>query len=109
MNENSRCSILFHLLVPGGKWHTATPNAVWSANFCSSSFHSRSLHPLLPPPSAVIRIVFASGYRRRPSQPHQPRIEATPQAPVAWSVPTFTHPTLLPIPDNPYGNALGRT
>ncbi len=22
MNENSRCSILFHLLVPGGKWHT---------------------------------------------------------------------------------------
>ena len=22
MNENSRCSILFHLLVPGGKWLT---------------------------------------------------------------------------------------
>ena len=22
MNEKSRCSILFHLLVPGGKWHT---------------------------------------------------------------------------------------
>ena len=20
--QNSRCSILFHLLVPGGKWHT---------------------------------------------------------------------------------------
>ena len=22
MNENIRCSILFHLLVPGGKWQT---------------------------------------------------------------------------------------
>jgi hypothetical protein len=22
--ENSRCSILFHLLVPGGKWQTVT-------------------------------------------------------------------------------------
>ena len=22
MKENSRCSILFHLLVPGGKWQT---------------------------------------------------------------------------------------
>ena len=22
MNENRRCSILFHLLVPGGKWQT---------------------------------------------------------------------------------------
>ena len=41
MYPNSRCSILFHLLVPGGKWQTliAIPNS--SANPCSSTFHNR--------------------------------------------------------------------
>src|SRR5712692_8829919 len=42
MAENSRCSILFHLLVPGGKWHTAISSPVSSASFCNSIFHSRS-------------------------------------------------------------------
>ena len=28
MWENSRCSILFHLLVPGGRWHTVTVSPV---------------------------------------------------------------------------------
>jgi hypothetical protein len=31
MKENSRCSTLFHLLVPGGKWQTVSVSPVWSA------------------------------------------------------------------------------
>src|ERR1035437_7033031 len=42
MKEKSRCSILFHLLVPGGKWHTVTGNLSSSASFCSSIFHRRT-------------------------------------------------------------------
>ena len=41
MWENSRCSILFHLLVPGGKWQTVTVSPVSSARRASSVFHSR--------------------------------------------------------------------
>ena len=51
---DNRCSILFHLLVPGGKWHTRMLSPVSLANRLSSSFHSRTREPLLPPPSAVI-------------------------------------------------------
>ena len=32
IKEKSRCSILFHLLVPGGKWHTVRWRPVSSAN-----------------------------------------------------------------------------
>jgi hypothetical protein len=53
--EQKRCSILFHLLVPGGKWLTEISSLVSSASFCNSSFHNRTRDPLLPPPSAVIR------------------------------------------------------
>src|SRR5450759_5958240 len=60
--ENSLCSILFHLLVPGGKWQTEISSPVSSANFCNSVFHNRNLYPLLPPQSAVIMSFFASGY-----------------------------------------------
>ena len=42
MNENRRCSILFHLLVPGGKWQTVTGSLSSSASFWSSTFHSRT-------------------------------------------------------------------
>ena len=38
---NRRCSILFHFLVPGGKWHTVMLSPISSASFCSSSCHSR--------------------------------------------------------------------
>jgi hypothetical protein len=54
MNENNRCSILFHLLVPGGKWQTSISSSVSSASFCSSTFHSLGRLPLEPPQSAVI-------------------------------------------------------
>jgi hypothetical protein len=36
--ENSRCSILFHFEVPGGRWQTVMDRPVDSA---SSVFHSR--------------------------------------------------------------------
>src|SRR3981189_1188959 len=61
MKEKSRCSILFHLLVPGGKWLTTILRPSSLANFCNSRFHSRTREPLLPPPSAVISSRVASG------------------------------------------------
>src|SRR5205807_10383595 len=61
MKENNRCSILFHLLVPGGKWLTAMCRPVSSASFCSSTFHNRRREPLLPPESAVISSRLALG------------------------------------------------
>src|SRR5271157_1759000 len=54
MNENRRCSILFHLLVPGGKWQTEISSPVSSANCCNSHLHNRTRAPLLPPESAAI-------------------------------------------------------
>jgi len=41
MKQNSPCSILFHLLVPGGKWHTCKDNSNLSANSCKTTFHKR--------------------------------------------------------------------
>ena len=40
MWENSRCSILFHLLVPGGRWQTVICQAGSVARAASSVFHS---------------------------------------------------------------------
>src|SRR3954465_5173620 len=54
MWARSRCSILFHLLVPGGRCATVTARPVSSAKRCSSRFHSRTRAPLLPPQSAVM-------------------------------------------------------
>ena len=56
-----RCSILFHLDVPGGKWQTVIVMPVWVASSASSRFHSRSRYPLDPPPSAVISSRSALG------------------------------------------------
>src|SRR3954468_11675489 len=52
MNEKSRCSILFHLDVPGGKWRMISVRPVSSASRWSSLFHSRLRALLLPPLSA---------------------------------------------------------
>src|SRR5262249_61937033 len=54
MKLNMRCSILFHLLVPGGKCETWIVRWRALASRCSSVFHRRTRLPLLPPPSAVI-------------------------------------------------------
>src|ERR1039458_5648255 len=71
MKENNRCSTLFHLLVPGGKWQTASVSPVLSASPCNSHFQSRRRQPLLPPLSAVISNRRTRGYRRRPSARHE--------------------------------------
>lgn len=61
MYENILCSILFHLLVPGGKWQTLTFSPVEVASFWSSHFHRRLRALLLPPESAVINRDVARG------------------------------------------------
>jgi hypothetical protein len=38
---NSRCSILFHFEVPGGKWQTVISTPAASANAASSAFQAR--------------------------------------------------------------------
>src|ERR1017187_8231510 len=107
MKENNRCSTLFHLLVPGGKRQTEIDRPVSFANFCNSNFQSRNREPLLPPPSAVISNARASEYKARPSLRHHPRTDATANAPVSWSVPTFTNPVLRARSEMPYGYARG--
>jgi hypothetical protein len=41
MCENSRCSILFHLEVPGGKWQTVIASPVSAAKVASSLLQTR--------------------------------------------------------------------
>src|SRR5258708_4540486 len=73
MYEKSRCSIVFHLLVPGGKWLVVIVRPVRLASCCSSHFHRRSPLPLLPPASAQLG---AGGVRapRAPPQERPPRV-----------------------------------
>src|ERR1039457_227726 len=94
MKEKKRGSTLFHLLVPGGKGKTESERAVSCGHFGNVNFQSRNREPLLPPPSAVISNARASEYKARPSLRHHPRTDATANAPVSWSVPTFTNPVL---------------
>src|SRR5216683_2978926 len=54
MKEKRRCSILFHLEVPGGRWRMIRVRPVSSASRWSSAFHSRLRALLLPPLSAVM-------------------------------------------------------
>src|SRR5438552_15862751 len=86
MNENRRCSILFHFEVPGGKWHTSTSSPVSSTNFCSSIFHRRGRLPVEPPQSAGIVRREAGGERPQPRCP-PPRRSAPPPDP-AVAAPT---------------------
>ena len=60
-SENSLCSILFHLLVPGGRWQTVMVSPSSLARACSSRFHNGTRAPLLPPQSAVITRLCAVG------------------------------------------------
>src|SRR5487761_1833114 len=93
MKENRRCSILFHLLVPGGKRQTLIVSRVVSASRCSSVFHRRRRLPFEPPQSAVIVSVVACGERSRPRCSHQPWIEAVANWAVLLSIPTETQPS----------------
>ena len=92
----SRCSILFHLEVPGGKWHTVTARPISAANWASSVFHARIRYPLDPPASAVTSSRVAVGYSICPACCHQRRSVATAKAAVSWSVPTQAQPALAP-------------
>src|SRR5712691_12243465 len=70
--QNMRCSILFHLLVPGGRWLTAIRSPVSSASRCSSAVHRRARALLLPPPSAVMSRSVARGDMDEPLAPPRP-------------------------------------
>src|ERR1700677_4122818 len=96
MWENKRCSILFHLLVPGGRWHTVIARPVSAASAASSVFHCRVRYPLEPPPSALISRRVALGAGIFPALRHQVLMVLTANAAVSWSVPTDTHPVLVP-------------
>lgn len=61
MWENSRCSILFHFDVPGGKWQTVISSPVSTARAATSAFHTRVRQLLEPPASAVISSRLACG------------------------------------------------
>ena len=61
MWENSRCSILFHLEVPGGKWHAVISRPVPRASAASSVFQARVRVLFEPPESAVISSRRANG------------------------------------------------
>src|SRR5947209_18920980 len=61
--QNRRCSILFHLLVPGGRWHTCSTSPVASAASGSATLHSRLPPHVLPPPSATTSSSALRPYR----------------------------------------------
>ena len=52
--EKIRCSILFPLLVPGGRWHTVMAGPVSVARPASLVFHNLVRYPFDPPPSRAI-------------------------------------------------------
>src|SRR5271157_3489831 len=106
MWENNRCSTLFHLLVPGGRWHTVMVRPVAAARAASSVFHCRVRYPLEPPPSALIIRRVALGCSVFPASRHQVAMVFTAKAAVSWSEPTDTHPMLAPTSWTPYGLAL---
>src|SRR5260370_7892009 len=102
MKEKRRCSILFHLLVPGGRWLTTMSRPSSLASFCNSRFHSRTRVPLLPPPSAVNSNRVASGERPPPRFSHHWRILFPPNAAAAGSPPTLPPPPTTATARHPH-------
>src|SRR5450432_4029442 len=101
MNENSRCSTLFHFEVPGGKWQSSRSSPASSASFCRQTFQ-RCTRGLLPPPqSAVIVSRLALGNLSRPRCSHHPRMLATENSAVSTERPTDTYPSLLAMSYTP--------
>ena len=94
MKLNCRCSILFHLLVPGGEVADDQPDR---------QFVGQLLQAHLPEPAtrAVAAAVgrdqqfAARGNRRQPILAHQRRMLLAANCVVSWSMPTLTHPWSL--------------
>src|ERR1022692_186069 len=97
MNENSRCSILFHLLVAGGEWQPGMPTPSSSASSCRCSFQVRDRLLLLPPASAQIRIRLAPCFLWRPASFHHRRMLSTANSAVSCVTPTLTTARSSPI------------
>src|SRR5260221_14327806 len=85
MEEKSRCSILFHLLVAGGKWQTVMARPVSFTKWCTCCFHSRLRAPLEPPPSATNSSSRLLGYTLLPTDFHQRLRLSTPNSAAPWS------------------------
>src|SRR5260221_7688120 len=95
MEEKSRCSILFHLLVAGGKWQTVMARPVSLAKCCTCCFHSRLRAPLEPPPSATISSSRLPGYSLLPTLFHQRLMLSTANSAVSWSMPSALEAAVL--------------
>jgi len=67
---------------------------VLAANCASSYFQSEGRCPLDPPPSAVMKILRASGYFLLPMCSHHLLMVATAKTEVSWSMPTETQALL---------------
>src|ERR1017187_6638706 len=100
MNENSRCSILFHLLVAGGYGQPVWPPPGSSASSCRCSFQVRDRLLLLPPASAQIRIRLAPCFLWRPASFNHRRMLSTANSPVSEgiSLPVDVAELLVPAP-----------
>ena len=104
---NSRCWILFHLEVPGGRWQTVMSSPASAAKAASSVFHSRSRDPLEPPESAVISscpIRDSDGADRGP--PAADRFHG--ELAVSASVPTLSPPRVGGNIVDPVGSHLAQ-
>ncbi len=83
--ENRRCSILFHLLVPGGRWQTLMSRPVSAASAASSVFQLRRRLPLAPPEWAASPRPELGG---AVVAPHGPAARVPPrreQVPARWA------------------------
>ena len=61
INENNLCSILFHLLMPEGKYDTFSVRPKSFDSSCDFTFHNFTRTPLLSPESAVMYMRSSCG------------------------------------------------
>ena len=101
--HNSRCALLFHVLVPGGKWQTPRRSPSVSASWCNATFPNRHREPLLPPAAAVTSSLSASGSKGAPLSHHQRRRVAVAHGAVFGSLPTLTQPAFSVRSSTPDG------
>ncbi len=92
IKQNSLCSTLSHLDVPGGKWDTCISSPVSSANSASSY-----LHNLTRQPSQLMYDFFESGNVFFPTMFRHLLILSTAKALVSGSLPRPTRPRSLLI------------